>query len=563
MAFNTDFFNQRRAGILLHPTSLPETPGNGDLGQQAYNFIHFLADSAITVWQMLPLGPPDDELSPYQCQSVHAGNPLLISIEFLVNKGWLATDSSPTTEPELELELKRLIEQGWLTENHHELVQRLEQRGLRDQFCLLPKRDVAMRYRLGRLKQARAGFEKNADEADRTAFAEFIEKNAEWLENYALFKALQAEHHEHLRVECLRALNDIHSHEALKARLSELCSVAGWWGWAPEHRDRDQEALKEARQRLKESVEQHRFEQFVFFSQWQDLKNYAHDKGIYLFGDIPIFVAHDSADVWANRNQFLLDGQGQPTVVAGVPPDYFSATGQRWGNPLYNWEALQADGFRWWISRLKSASVLFDLVRIDHFRGFEAYWAIPSHCETAIEGQWIKAPGHALFETLQNTGINISLVAEDLGVITHEVDALRERFHLPGMRVLQFAFGNDPKNPHLPHNHKEDNVVYTGTHDNNTTVGWFHELPDWEKQLVRDTLHTGDNMPWPLIETAYRSVGQLAVVPMQDILALDGYHRMNTPGTSSGNWRWRFDWSQVPSDVCGRLQHLAHSHGRI
>lgn len=557
-----DFFNKRRAGILLHPTSLPGTPGNGDLGQQAYRFVDFLADCGISLWQMLPLGPPHEDLSPYQCQSVHAANPLLINLERLVEKGWL----SITTEQTLEDELKRLAEQGFFTEDatERELEQRLEHSAFRENFCPPYERETAVRYRHARLKAARAGFVKNASADDRAAFAEFVKTQAFWLEDYALFRALQAEHFKVLKAECLKALKEIKSHDALEARLFELKNVAGWWGWAPELRDRHHQALDEARRRLADVIDQHRFEQFVFFSQWHDLKAYAHEKGVYLFGDIPIFVAEDSVDVWASRDNFLLDAQGRPTVVAGVPPDYFSETGQRWGNPHYNWDYMQANGFRWWIERLKSAHVLFDMVRIDHFRGFEACWAIPAHCETAIEGEWVKVPGHALFETLQQSGINMPLVAEDLGIITEEVTALRDRFGLPGMKILQFAFDSGPDNAYLPHNHVENCVVYTGTHDNNTTLGWFQEIPEQVRQYVCEYLQVpAHEMPWPLVEAAFKSKARWAIVPMQDVLALDGNHRMNVPGVQTGNWCWRFDWPQLASGVTDKLRHFCHFYERV
>ncbi|MCK5663281.1 MAG: 4-alpha-glucanotransferase [Thiotrichaceae bacterium] len=470
---NQDFFKKRRAGILLHPTSLP---GKGDLGQEAYNFVDFLANSGISLWQMLPLGPPHDDLSPYQCQSVHAANPVLISLEHLVKKGWITEQSS--------------------------------------------------------LKEARIGFEKNANQADRAAFLAFIEEHKYWLEDYALFRALRLEHN----------------------------NVA-WWDWSPDLRDRVPQALKAAKLRLKSIIEQNRFEQFVFFSQWHELKEYAHEKGVYLFGDIPIFVAEDSADVWACRENFLLDAEGKATIVAGVPPDYFSETGQRWGNPHYNWDYMQENGFSWWRERLKSANLLFDVARIDHFRGFEASWAIPASCKTAIEGEWIKVPGEALFNTL--TDIDLPLVAEDLGIITREVTALREKFGLPGMKILQFAFDGGNDNPYLPHNLIEECIVYTGTHDNNTTLGWFNELPEHTQHYVCDYLHVASNdMPWSLIEAAFASVAQWAIIPMQDVLALDGTHRMNIPSVEKGNWCWRFEWSQLPPDINNNLRQLCNDSGR-
>ncbi len=543
-----DFFNQRRAGILLHPTSLPGTPGNGDLGRDAYRFVDFLADSGISLWQMLPLGAPHEDFSPYQCQSVHAANPLLINLERLVEKGWL----TPATDENLEDDAA----------SERELDQRLDHSAFREIFSPPSEGKRAIRYRQARLKAARAGFVKNASADDRAAFAEFVKTQAYWLEDYGLFRALQAEHLKVIKAACLKALKEIDFHEALEARLIELKNARGWWGWAPELRDRHPQALDEARRRLAEVIEQHRFEQFVFFSQWHSLKKYAHEKGVYLFGDIPIFVAEDSVDVWTNRENFLLDAQGRPTVVAGVPPDYFSATGQRWGNPHYNWDYMQANGFRWWRERFKSAHVLFDVARIDHFRGFEASWAIPAHCETAIEGEWMKVPGEALFESLQD--IDFPLVAEDLGIITDEVRALRDKFNLPGMKILQFAFDSGPDNPYLPHNYVEHCVVYTGTHDNNTSLGWFQEIPEHVRHSVCEYLQAAPHeMPWPLIEAAFKSKARWAIVPMQDVLALDGKHRMNVPGVERGNWRWRFEWSQLPPGLNDKLRHFCHSYGRV
>lgn len=489
-----NFFKRRRAGVLLHPTSLPETAGNGDLGEHAYRFIDFLADSGLTVWQMLPVGAPHGDLSPYQCQSAHAANPLLISLERLVGQGWLKEGvSSP----------------GNLA--------------------------AAIPYRLARLKEAYSGFVQKATNAERDAYAEFMATHNFWLEDYALYRALKLAHQEQ-----------------------------PWWQWPANYRDRDPKALVEVQTKLAAAIEQTRFEQFVFFSQWQDLKHYAHVLGVHFFGDLPIFVAQDSAEVWAGRNNFLLDQQGQPTVVAGVPPDYFSATGQRWGNPHYDWEKMRKDGFRWWISRINTAQELFDLVRIDHFRGFEACWQIPVSCNTAIEGRWVKVPGEELFEVLQREN-NLPLVAEDLGIITPEVNRLRDKFGFPGMKILQFAFDSDSENPYLPHNHRPDSVVYTGTHDNNTTLGWFQELPMAVQQYVCEYLRAPPyDMPWPLVEAALASCAVLAIVPMQDILSADASQRMNTPGTTNDrNWRWRFKWEHLSTGVNEKLRHLAKFYGRV
>ena len=474
---------ERRAGLLLHPTSLPDSHSGGCLGAKALRFIDFLTQCGFSVWQTLPLGPTHSGRSPYQCMSVHAGNVELICTDELVARGWL--------------------EQG-------------------------EKRSHAA------LKRARKGFERHAHEGDRKAFAEFKRQHAAWLDDYALFQSIR-----------------------------QAQGEASWIDWPAPLRDRDATALLAFRDTQGEALEQVCFEQFVFFSQWRAVRDYAHQHGIALFGDIPIFVAHDSADIWAHRDLFSLDATGKPDVVAGVPPDYFSATGQRWGNPLYRWERIMADDYRWWLERLRSQLELFDIIRLDHFRGFEKYWEIPAAAETAIHGRWVAAPGEALFARLQQEFGQLPLVAEDLGVITPEVDALRARFALPGMKILQFAFSGGADNPYLPHNHVPQSVVYTGTHDNDTTLGWYLKCDDVQRRAVNEYLGVpSERMPWPLIRTALASVAKLAILPMQDILELGSEHRMNTPGTIGNNWNWRFDWEQVPDDLTGRLRHLVRLYGR-
>ncbi len=482
---------RRRAGVLLHLTSLPGGAGNGDMGEGAFRFLDFLAQSGFKVWQMLPLGPTHHDGSPYHALSLHAGNPMLISLE-------------------------RLEEWGWLD--------RGDPAGSKNPAA----------YRLERLARAYRIFTERATPADRQAFEAFTRAEARWLADYALYRVLRREH-----------------------------SGQAWFQWPRPLRDRAPEALAAARARYADAIAQVCFEQFAFARQWQALRAHANERDILLFGDMPIFVAHDSVDVWVQREYFMLDADGQPTAVAGVPPDYFSRDGQRWGNPLYRWERMQADGFRWWIDRLTTEFRRFDLLRIDHFRGFEACWEIPAAEKTAVNGRWVKAPGAALFEALKAHFDMLPLAAEDLGLITPEVYALRDRFGLPGMKILQFAFDSGPDNPYLPHNHRPESVVYTGTHDNDTTLAWFNDLPA-ERQLyaVEYLGYPHDPMPWPFIRAALASVAQLTIIPMQDLLALGRGNRMNTPGTTQGNWGWRFSWEQLPPDLAERLKRMAKLYGR-
>lgn len=383
-------------------------------------------------------------------------------------------------------------------------------------------------------RHAEQRFSTLASNEDRLAYDRFIKHHAYWLEDYALFVPLR-----------------------------ERFGNVSWCDWPAALRDREPHALAQMRHELQQETSAIRFQQFVFFRQWLALKHYANAHGILILGDLPIFVAHDSADVWANRKQFLLDDKGWPTVVAGVPPDYFSATGQRWGNPLYDWNAMHDDGFKWWFTRFETQLAICDLIRIDHFRGFQANWEIPASCPTAIEGRWVKAPGKALFRAVANKYGQLPLVAEDLGVITREVTALRRQFRLPGMKILQFAFDGNPSNPYLPHAHTCDSIVYTGTHDNATTLGWFESLPLDKQLYCLDYLgNPQDTIPWPLIRAAMGSVSPLALIPMQDFLSLDDTHRMNRPGTTEGNWQWRLSWSQVPPDVADRVRTLVYLYGR-
>jgi 4-alpha-glucanotransferase len=518
MTTNSDFFKKRRAGVLLHITSLPGTPGNGDLGKQAYYFVNFLKECGLSVWQTLPISPPhvlsakknyQDFLSPYQCQSAHAGNPLLISLEGLVDKGWLVDADISESTRQLD----------------------------------------AIQYRRDCLKKAYVVFSKCTDDKERPAYDKFIKTHKHWLDDYARF----------------RALKDKNNHEP-------------WWNWPPEHRDYSQ-ALEEIREdeELKKAIEQYRFEQFVFFSQWQKLKNYAHEHGVYLFGDMPIFVAEDSVDVWAQGENFLLDETtGRAKFVAGAPPDYFSSKGQCWGNPIYNWEHIQANGFQWWLERFRTLHQLFDSVRLSHFCGFQECYAIPNTNPIVNkDGHWIKdLPGEALFTTLQDEQRKwdspLSLVAETVGMKDRkDVIALRDKFKFPGIRILQLGFDSGTlkygkkDNPHSPHNIERHHVVYTGTHDNNTTLGWFQELEPKIQREVCEYLRTDSkDMPWALIEKAFETTASLVIIPMQDILGGDARQRMNIPGTSEGNWRWRFDWGDLQPEAKKRLCRFVENFGR-
>jgi 4-alpha-glucanotransferase len=395
--------------------------------------------------------------------------------------------------------------------------------------------DLSEEDRLLALRKSWVCFKQQKDEQQRAQLDAFVHEHGYWLQDYALFRAI---------------------------RKDQDCSV--WWKWPEALRRRKEKALAEIKVRLAEEISYVHFEQFIFFQQWKEMKSYANQRGVELFGDMPIFVAHDSAEVWANQNNFLLDDKGMPTVVAGVPPDYFSETGQRWGNPLYDWEYLQKSDFAFWLQRLKTQLALYDLIRIDHFRGFESYWEIAAEEETAINGRWVLAPGKALFQRLYQEYKGLPLVAEDLGIITPEVEELRDQFALPGMKVLQFAFSGDAKNPHLPFKYPFNSVVYAGTHDNDTTVGWYKSLDDRTRTYVDEFLANSRlDMPWPMIWKVLASPSDLAILMMQDLLELGGKHRMNTPGTTEGNWGWRFDWDQVDPKLASTLRHRIAMYGRL
>jgi len=470
--------HQRRAGVLLHISSLP----SGDLGKDAYDFVDFLSTVGASVWQTLPINMTHADNSPYQCLSAHAGNPAFIHLPALVKQG--------------------LVTQQDLEASRHEVITKA----------------------FNAFKQT-----PNINE-----FKRFCIEHQDWLDNFALFLTLRQQFHQ-----------------------------AGWQDWPEEYKNRHTSALSRFQSEHAETLDSIKFTQYLFFSQWLSLKAYAHQKHVQLFGDIPIFVAYDSADVWANPNLFKLDAQSNMTVVAGVPPDYFSATGQRWGNPHYNWEVMAQDGYAWWVGRMRTQSALFDLVRIDHFRGLEAAWEIPATEDTAMNGAWVLAPGDALLEAITKALPEITLIAEDLGIITPEVDALRLKYGLPGMKILQFAFGGDDTNPYLPEHIDECSVAYTGTHDNDTTLGWYLSMEPHVKAHLHEYLQDDEpEMPQALINLVMQTKSNLAIVPMQDILALGTDCRMNTPSTVVGNWSWRFQWSQLTKPLKQKFAEAITAAGR-
>lgn len=485
---------KRSAGVLLHPTSLPGPLANGDIGHGAYRFIELLHSCGIKVWQMLPMGPTHEDKSPYQCLSAHAGNPALISLDWLVDHEWLDLSDIELTS----------------ADEHYRSM------------CLL---------------QAKGRFDQLADKQWLVQLERFKQKHVEWLEDYALYIALKQKY-----------------------------QGQPWFAWPAKLCHRDTKAITESSAQLSDEIAQAIFEQFVFFTQWHEVREYAARHDVALFGDMPIFVAHDSADVWARRQNFLMDENGKMPFVAGVPPDAFSETGQRWGNPLYDWAYMLDDNFDWWKNRFATQLELFDLIRIDHFRGLEACWMIPAGEETAMHGHWEKAPGEALLSALFEHFPHLPLVAEDLGVITDEVIALKNDFNLPGMKVLQFAFDGSTDNPHLPHQYCCNDVVYTGTHDNDTTLGWVNNEGNYKREFFNAYAACAGVSPQEKVMTVLRmamaSAAFLCVMPMQDLLMLGSEARMNTPGTVGGNWQWRFEWQQVKPEMIESVKHYIYLYQR-
>ena len=494
----------RASGVLLHPTSLPSRFGIGDLGENAYRFVDFLANSDQQIWQILPIGPTGYGNSPYLSYSALAGNPMLISPAILQQQG-LLTEQELQHLPDFSLDFVDF------------------------------ERAIATKMPL--LRKACDRFKAQNSPIEDEEFKRFCNAQNDWLSDYALFMSLK-----------------------------QANNGSGWNQWSREIAYRQPEAMAKWAAELDDEILFHKFAQYQFFSQWKNLKQYANRKGIRLFGDIPIYVAHDSVDVWAHKEIFRLDPEtGEAALMAGVPPDYFSATGQLWGNPVYDWKQLQKTDFKWWIRRVEAILEYVDIIRIDHFRGFQAYWGVPQGETTAMSGTWLDAPGDEFFQLLEKQLGKLPIVAEDLGVITPEVEALRDKFSFPGMKILQFAFDDDRDNGFLPYNYTDRNcIVYTGTHDNNTTVGWFEERSPEAKARVVDYLGClcDDGIHWAMIRLALSSVGNTVVLPFQDILGLGTDAKMNTPSQASGNWSWRCRAEAFNDELSGRLKYLTYLYGR-
>lgn len=497
----TVMLNDRASGILLHPTSLPGTFGSGDFGPDAYRFVDWLVSSGQSYWQVLPLGEVGPGNSPYMSSSAFAGSLLMIDPIELAEQGWLSHDDL-NPDP------------GFSPD--------------RADF------NLTQPFRIERLRRAASRFFESAHDDLHREYNAFCITESEWLEDYALFMTI-----------------------------SEREQWREWDCWPADLVRREPQALREVQQSHADEVSFWKFCQWCFARQWSRLKLYANENGVRIIGDVPIFVAYQSADVWSHQDLFDLDEKGRPTFVAGVPPDYFSETGQLWGNPLYRWEAHEKTGYAWWIARLRHALKLADLVRIDHFRGFAAYWQIPADALNAIGGKWVEGPGGKLFEAFQKTFPHLPIIAEDLGMITPDVLELRDQYQLPGMRVLQFAFGEGDANHFLPHHYIPNTVAYTGTHDNDTSVGWWNAAPPHVKDFASRYLGSdGQAIQWDMMRALSGSVANIVIFPMQDVLGLGSEHRMNYPGQPTGNWEWRFRWEQLSPEITRALAEMSALHNR-
>lgn len=494
--------NERSSGILLHPTSLPGKYGIGTLGKQATNFIDFLIKAKQQYWQILPLGPTGYGDSPYQCYSAHAGNPDLIDLDLLVKQHLLSHQ---------DLEPLSGIGDGPVDYQSVQLA------------------------RMPLLLKAFETFNAQATDLEKLAYRNFIKSHAGWLNDYSLFRALKEE-----------------------------SGNLPWYDWEESIRFREPGAVKAAESRLVAKMDFHRFLQFLFFRQWTQVKEYAKKHKILVIGDIPLYISMDSSDAWANPGEFEFDERLRPIRVGGVPPDYFSETGQLWGNPLFRWDVMKQNNYKWWMDRIRTNLTLYDVIRIDHFRGFAAYWAIPAEEETAVNGTWVEGPGKDFFLALQKEFPNLPVIAEDLGVMTPDVEELRDGFNLPGMKILEFAFDSSEANDYIPHNYNKNCIVYTGTHDNDTVVGWFRQASETDRRLVLDYLNCGENdIHWSFVRLALSSVAYTAIIPMQDLLGLDSDCRMNLPGTLGNNWKWRAREGDFSAELAERLAALTKLYGRV
>ncbi len=491
----------RSSGILLHPTSLPGKYGIGSLGKEAFAFIDFLAEAKQKLWQILPLGPTGYGDSPYQCFSAIAGNPILIDLDILLQDGWLKKSNLSNTP------------------------------SFSDEQTDYPN---VIEFKTKLLKTAFVTFNKTAGKEQVDDFLDFCSNNGEWLDDYSLFMSLKEKH-----------------------------NLSSWFEWEEEYRNRDSKSLSKFISGNKKEIEFQKFIQYLFFNQWLDVRKYANNKGIKIIGDIPIYISADSVETWTNSEIFLFDEKKNPIEVAGVPPDYFSETGQLWGNPIYNWEIHKKTDFAWWKQRIQANLKLYDIVRIDHFRGFSEFWAIPFGEETAINGKWKACPGKELFISLKNEFGDLPIIAEDLGLITDDVIDLRDSFSFPGMKILQFAFDSNEQNDYLPHTYEKNFAVYTGTHDNDTSLGWFESISEDDRKEVNDYLcKNGENICWAFIRLAHSSVANLSIIPLQDLMEKGTEGRMNIPGTTEGNWKWRFKKEELTSEISNKISHLTKIYGR-
>ena len=525
---------KRTNGILAHPTSFPSPYGIGDLGQGATNFVDFLYEAKQKLWQVLPLGPTSFCDSPYQSFSTFAGNILLISPDILKKEGYL-------TEEELEY---------FSGDDAHRI----------DYGQIIITKTKMYKKAFARFKE---GCMHKDDE-----FLKFCQKNAEWLNNYTLFVALK-DYFIQERNGTFKTPEYLEFYNTAKKVLTEdqindYFYGAVWITWPDSIKNSKAQAIQKWSQKLSNEIQYYKFLQYQFFKQWGSLKEYANEKDIQIIGDIPIFVAFDSADVWSNKELYYLDQKGYPTCVAGVPPDYFSETGQLWGNPLYDFEKHKKTGYDWWIKRIKNMLDMVDILRIDHFRGFDSYWSVPFGEATAIKGKWCKGPGREIFDEIKKALGDLPIIAEDLGIITNEVEELRDSLGFPGMKVLQFGFEAWGKGDHMPHNFQTSNlVVYTGTHDNDTSVGWYNSLPESVKDYFRCYCNvSGDDVSWDMIRLAMSSVANTCIIPMQDLLRLDSKHRINLPGVPSGNWQFRIVDTSSYSNIANQLKYLGHMFNR-